>query len=325
MPARFSVIIPLFNKRAYFARTLDRLLSQQYRDFEVIVVDDGSTDGSIDLLERYSDPRIRLIRQENAGPGPARNTGARHATGEWLALLDADDLWASDHLETLDRIIRACPEAGFISTQALVTSEITALESMPRGGAIQKIDYFADGGYYQINTSSVAFRRAVFDQTSGFGAFFPGEEVEFYVRIALQTPFAVCSDVTTIYLRDNDGIMEREERRSDIPKDRPVSMLEKTLLSVRDDERYQVHRSGIIRYLDYIKLRDARICLYNGNIKLARAQMAAMSRPMLYKTWMYRILSIIPPALVGSGIRGYSRIKHRINAIGAGSVPKKVN
>ena len=97
---KFSVIIPLYNKREFIVQAVESVLAQECAEFELLVVDDGSTDGSAELLEALvSDPRLRVIRQDNmAGAGgQARNTGMSEAQGEWFAFLDADDYWLPNH------------------------------------------------------------------------------------------------------------------------------------------------------------------------------------------------------------------------------------
>jgi hypothetical protein len=95
---RVSVIIPLFNKAPYIQRALISVTAQTYADFELIVVDDGSTDEGAQTVEACNDPRIRLITQQNTGPGAARNRGIAEARGEFIAFLDADDEWLPDYL-----------------------------------------------------------------------------------------------------------------------------------------------------------------------------------------------------------------------------------
>jgi glycosyltransferase involved in cell wall biosynthesis len=94
-----SVVIPLYNKAEHIQRSVDSVLAQTYRDFELLVVDDGSVDGSGDIVREYADSRIRVIVQANAGPGAARNRGLREARGEYIAFLDADDEWLPTYLE----------------------------------------------------------------------------------------------------------------------------------------------------------------------------------------------------------------------------------
>jgi hypothetical protein len=96
---RVSVVIPLYNKAPYVRRTLASIAAQTRADFEVIVVDDGSTDGGAEIVESFADARFRLIRQQNAGPGAARNRGLSEARGEFVAFLDADDEWRPGYLE----------------------------------------------------------------------------------------------------------------------------------------------------------------------------------------------------------------------------------
>jgi len=93
-----TVIIPLYNKGSYIHRALNSVFTQTFQNYEVIVVDDGSTDNGPDVAARFNDPRLRLIRQANAGPGSARNRGVDEAQGKYVAFLDADDEWLPEFL-----------------------------------------------------------------------------------------------------------------------------------------------------------------------------------------------------------------------------------
>ena len=94
-----SVVIPLYNKQQYIKRAIDSVLAQTYSDFELLIVDDGSTDDSISVVKSFADSRIRLIRQENKGVSAARNRGIAESDTEWIAFLDADDRWMPAKLE----------------------------------------------------------------------------------------------------------------------------------------------------------------------------------------------------------------------------------
>lgn len=110
-----SVIIPLYNKEQIVERSLRSVLSQDYDDFEVIVVNDGSTDRSADIVRGIKDSRVHLIWQKNMGPSAARNTGVRHANGEWVIFLDADDELQSGALENFEQLINKHKKANFFA------------------------------------------------------------------------------------------------------------------------------------------------------------------------------------------------------------------
>jgi hypothetical protein len=124
-----SVVVPLFNKAAYIRRALDSIAHQTFGDFEAIIVDDGSTDGGDVIAASYPDARFRVLRQENQGPGAARNTGITEAKDELIAFLDADDEWLPHHLETAVAAFGrygsklATFSAGYIECPAEVSTE----------------------------------------------------------------------------------------------------------------------------------------------------------------------------------------------------------
>ena len=94
-----SIIIPLYNKEECIVRTIESILDQEFVDYEIVIVDDGSTDNSVSVLRELNDNRIKLYLKQNGGPSSARNYGVKHAIGKWAIFLDADDLWEKDKLE----------------------------------------------------------------------------------------------------------------------------------------------------------------------------------------------------------------------------------
>ncbi|MBD3243330.1 MAG: glycosyltransferase [Chitinivibrionales bacterium] len=106
-----SVVIPTYNRRSYITEAIDSVLAQTYDDYEVVVVDDGSTDGTREALEQYAHA-IRYVYQENAGCAAARNTGLEHARGRWIAFLDSDDVWLPDKLATQAADLQHFPAAN---------------------------------------------------------------------------------------------------------------------------------------------------------------------------------------------------------------------
>lgn len=124
-----SVIIPLYNKEKSIVATLQSIMAQTYTDYEVIIVDDGSTDRSADIVREYvstlqiDDFKFQIFTQDNAGVSASRNRGIMEANGEYVAFLDADDLWAKDYLETMVALIRDYPGAGLYSVRYKVIND----------------------------------------------------------------------------------------------------------------------------------------------------------------------------------------------------------
>lgn len=113
---KISVVVPLYNKEKSIARTIESILNQTLRDFELVIVDDGSTDNSVEVVRSFIDERIVLVQQKNAGPGAARNTGVKNAKADWIVFLDADDENLPDSLEFFVKMIDEHPEADIIDT-----------------------------------------------------------------------------------------------------------------------------------------------------------------------------------------------------------------
>ncbi|HOF61746.1 MAG TPA: glycosyltransferase family A protein [Candidatus Latescibacteria bacterium] len=146
-----SVCIPLYNKAQYIQRALDSVLAQTYRDFEVIVVDDGSTDGGADIVARCGDPRVILVRQTNVGPGAARNRGAAAAQGEFLGFLDADDEWYPSFLAATVDYLEAHPDTASIST---------GVHYVPARGSPASFEEVIAGGQYRLRDGNVTAQLA---------------------------------------------------------------------------------------------------------------------------------------------------------------------
>jgi glycosyltransferase involved in cell wall biosynthesis len=119
----FSVVIPLYNKEKHIQRAINSVLFQTYQNFELIIVDDGSTDGSFEAASAIHDARIRIIRQENKGVSAARNRGILEADTEWIAFLDADDEWLPAFLEEIYELMIAYPECNVLASAYLKSEE----------------------------------------------------------------------------------------------------------------------------------------------------------------------------------------------------------
>ena len=170
----FSVIIPLYNKAAYIRRSLNSVLAQSFNDFELIVVDDGSTDESGSIVASYTDPRIRLIRQENAGVSAARNRGVAEAKAAWLALLDADDEYFPNFLEKIHEAIVNHSEIGFVFCNPLWIGTSGNSRQMINSNynSFQVIDNYCDFLYEHslggAHSSSIVIRKSLLQEIGCF-------------------------------------------------------------------------------------------------------------------------------------------------------------
>lgn len=209
----FSVVVPVWNARRTLPRTVASVLAQSFGDFELILVDDGSTDGGLDALPAPRDARLVVLRQENAGEGAARNAGVAAARHDWVAFLDADDVWLPGHLAELDELRRRFPQAGLIGT-AYVHSDRRGGLTMPdpdEEAKLALIPYFERfaGPVQPLCASTAAVRRDVLREVGGFGPFRLGADNELFARIALRHPVAASTRRTAVYVHGTGGLSDR--------------------------------------------------------------------------------------------------------------------
>lgn len=158
----FSVVIPLYNKEKYIKDTLQSVFSQTCQDFEIIIIDDGSTDESIAIAESFKSPKIKIIRQENAGVSVARNHGAKEASGQYIALLDGDDLWGERHLESAKLFFQKYPAVKWYTGRPILAESATALPNFEQQKSFELHDFVSYGSPY-TNSSSVVLEKSVFE------------------------------------------------------------------------------------------------------------------------------------------------------------------
>ena len=194
---KVSVVIPLYNKSANIVNTVQTVLEQTYSDFELIVVDDCSSDGGADLVRAIEDQRIRVVSQPNGGVSKARNTGIALAQCELIAFIDADDEWTSEHLSTLIRLAEEYPEAGIYATAyTIVTCDQELfpnfeVPAVPWEGIV--LDYFkcVALGDNIVNSSTAAIKKSVFNDVGGFPERVRmAEDQDMWLRAALK--YHVC-------------------------------------------------------------------------------------------------------------------------------------
>lgn len=203
----FSVVIPLFNKENFIQNTLNSVLNQTFNDYEIIIINDGSTDKSEQIVEEFNDSRIIYLSKLNEGVSAARNYGIQHSKGKYIAFLDADDLWLPSHLSALKSLIDRHPEAGIFASryklifqnQSIYTPNYQNINA-EYSGIIT--DYFESSLHYAVATSSsVAVPKSVFEKIGNFDtAINIGEDMDMWIRIALEYSVVIGNSVTVSYL-----------------------------------------------------------------------------------------------------------------------------
>ena len=219
MKVRFSVVMPVYNREKYLRQAVDSVLSQTFTDYELIAVDDGSTDQSPEILQSYGD-RIKAIRQSNSGPEVARNTGVAVAQGEYLVMVDSDDALLPHALATYDRIIRE-----FDSPPIIVGSlkefrdnqEIhpEAIASHPME-ILRFRDYLSKDTSFGVSIGGIVIKKSVFDEVGGFRNSTPEtfhvEDANLILKVGTYGPFILIRKPYTYLYRQHGDNSVRNPR-----------------------------------------------------------------------------------------------------------------
>lgn len=204
-----SIVIPLYNKEDTIERAINSVLAQSVSEWELIVVDDGSTDNGPKLVKQFDDPRIRLATQTNAGVSSARNHGASLAKADVIAFLDSDDYWAPEHLESVKRLVRQYPKASIYATAYFMVGEEGAVlktrlrDEGPNSERVRVLDYFLDacGVDPPIQSSAVAVSKESLIKIGGFpSGINAGEDIITWARLACIGDVAYSTRAAAFYV-----------------------------------------------------------------------------------------------------------------------------
>lgn len=230
---KFSVIIPLYNKAPYIRKALESVLAQTYTDYELIIVDDGSTDGSFTIAKQFIDERLKikgtedevkgkensgaetngyklspinykLIRQANSGVSAARNAGVAQAQGEYLAFLDADDWWEPTYLERMAQLIEDYPDAGLYACNYVYykPGKTHVALHIPTGYINYPKAYY-ESDAMPVTSITAIIPRNVYDEMGGFPLGIKlGEDFLLWSKIALRYPVAFLNEPLAYYNND---------------------------------------------------------------------------------------------------------------------------
>ena len=215
----FSIIIPLYNKADYIQRAIESVLSQTYREFELIVIDDGSKDESFAKLSVISNHlsiedsasfnKIKIVQQENQGVSTTRNNGVKLAKYDFIAFLDADDWWEPTYLEEMKKLIEEFPDAGIYGSSYFKVKDgqnIKANIGVENGfvkGLINYCQVYSKTFYMPLWTGATIIKKSIFITENGFKPnLILGEDFDLWIRGALKYPVAFLNKTLAYYDQD---------------------------------------------------------------------------------------------------------------------------
>jgi len=204
---KFSIVIPLYNKEQSIFNTVFSALNQTYQNFEIVIINDGSTDDSVNVVNSIKDKRIRLIHQENRGVSAARNRGIKEAKYEWIAYLDGDDIWEANHLEEVVNMMKVFPKE-WVYVTSFIFSDNREMFKHKRNGSIFKIEnYFKEAlKEYLLWTSIVVIHSECIRNVGGFNENLKyGEDLDLWARVAKDYRIIKSSNVTATYRVDAEN------------------------------------------------------------------------------------------------------------------------
>src|SRR3546814_14752 len=226
---RFSVIMPLYNKAPHVAASINSVLAQSLSPHELIIIDDCSSDGGRDIAAAVRDPRIRLFERKSPGPGgyAARNLGIRQASGDWIAFLDADDIWHENHLAVLADAIAQAPNAEVAATRFDHVFETHRVSQriaprLAQGGVLnfpQFLRAWLEVSECPLWTGAIAFRRELLMEAGLFpeGRAVRGGDKDLWLRAMRHTRLVYAPVITAEFNRDSLNKVSKSTNTLSLP------------------------------------------------------------------------------------------------------------
>lgn len=296
-----SVIIPLYNKEKQIANTLHSVLKQTFQDFEIVVVDDGSTDRSVAKVKKINDMRIRIIHQQNAGVSAARNKGIEEARYGLIAFLDADDEWKTEYLETQYKLYQKYPECSVYACnyefqESKAKSSNTIIRKLPfqgEDGILSNYFEVASCSHPPLWTSAVVVKKEAIQTIGGFPVGIKsGEDLLTWARLTVRYKIAYSRLIMAIYnMGEGYNFANLPPRRQDMND--PVGKALVTLY-----HQYSEFK-GFRQYVSHWHKMRASVAIRYGEKKetILETLKVLFYNPFNYKVIPFIILVIIPSKL----------------------------
>lgn len=258
----FSIIIPLYNKENYIENTIKSVLNQRYTDFELLIINDCSTDSSLELVSRFDDPRLKIItHQKNKGLSASRNTGIKNASAHYIAFLDADDLWKADFLDEIYQLIHKYPEAALYATnyEEIIKKNVIVLPSNGSESLVLTtiIDNYFERSLKQplYNQSSFCIKKEVFEKVGFYNETITyGEDVDFNIRAHLIYKLAFSNKPLSQYIISSENQITQSNFSSK---------------TITDFDYYEKNNNNnsLKKFLDFQRYTKAKMYKLEGNFE----------------------------------------------------------
>lgn len=292
-----SVVIPLYNKEKQIACTLQSVFEQTFQNFEIVIVDDGSTDNSVEEVEKFDDSRIRLIHQTNAGVSAARNRGIEEASGELIAFLDADDVWMPEYLATQYGLYQKYPECSvyacnyeFRDSEGKVTP--TIIRKLPfegEDGILSNYFEVASCSHPPICSISIMVKKMAIQAIGGFPlGIKSGEDLLTWARLAVSGAIVYSRKSLAVFVRD-EGLFNKDQQLR-VPEKEDIVGLE--LKKLYDINR---HIIGLNKYVAlWHKMRTRIFIDKKDRRKAIKECLISMKYNMNVKILVFLVLIFLP-------------------------------
>ena len=309
----FSILTPVFNAGGYLERTVRTALAQSCADFELILIDDGSTDGAVDRLSQLADPRLRVLRQANEGAPAACNAGLAIARGTYVALLDHDDLWSADKLIRHLRSFTDHPEIDLTFTWSSfigADDEDLGLPQRRWHGCVTFEQLLVDNVFGC--SSSVAIRRRAIEEAGAFDRALPMMyDLDLYLRILRARPASALAipEVLAFYRRhpaqmSHDWRPLRADWRTLLEKMRALAPAQTAALAIRAE----VNMNRYFAYVAY-ENRDFRAACHLLAQGLSLDARSFVTEPRNWQLTAACLAGRLLPARVHRGLEGLARVR----------------
>lgn len=258
----FSVVIPLYNKEKYIEDTLKSVMNQTFKDFEIIIVNDGSTDESLKVISQFKNEKTHVYSQGNQGVATARNNGVNYSSGLYIALMDADDVWYKNHLEELKKQIDLFPNAGLFCNNYEIKLQDTVIRKTKfnfpyKENCIIK-DYFKGSIIDSIAwTSAIAFSKQNFTKIGGFNPIYTtSQDIDLWIKFALNFNISFNPNVTACYNQYSQDSLSQSKQNNI------------RALCISQFKKEESKNSSLKLYLDINRYAVALRCKIHHDIQL---------------------------------------------------------